>query len=80
MSNRAAYSNARVDELIDMAREELDAKKRLAMMDEAQMLWVQDAPWILTTYPATFEAMAPNISGWVHYPDEHERWKELTGN
>ena len=77
VSNRAAYSNAKVDELIDMSREELDAEKRLAMMDEAQRLWVEDAPWVLTTYPATFEAMAPNVSGWVHYPDEHERWREL---
>ena len=77
VSNRAAYSNAKVDELIDMSREELDAEKRLAMMDEAQKLWVEDAPWVLTTYPATFEAMAPNVSGWVHYPDEHERWREL---
>lgn len=77
VSNRARYSNARVDELIDKSREELDATARLAMMDEAQKLWVEDAPWVLTTYPATFEAMAPNVSGWVHYPDEHERWREL---
>lgn len=80
VSNRAAYSNPRVDELIDLSREELDAERRLEMMDEAQRLWVEDAPWILTTYPATFEAMAPNVSGWVHYPDEHERWRELKGN
>ena len=79
VSNRAAYSNPLVDELIDKSREELDATKRLAMMDEAQKLWVEDAPWVLTTYPATFEAFAPNITGWVHYPDEHERWRELTG-
>ncbi len=78
VSNRSAYSNPRVDELIDKAREELDAGKRLAMMDEAQKLWVTDAPWILTTYPATFEAMNPKLQGWVHYPDEHERWRELT--
>ena len=50
------------------------------MMDEAQQLWVQDAPWILTTYPATFEAMNPKLSGWVHYPDEHERWREMKMN
>jgi ABC-type transport system substrate-binding protein len=80
VSNRSAYSNPRVDELIDMSREELDAGKRLAMMDEAQKLWVEDAPWILTTYPATFEAMNPKVTGWVHYPDEHERWRELTMN
>lgn len=78
VSNRAAYNNPKVDELIDAARSELDAEKRLVMMDEAQQLWVEDAPWILTVYPATFEAMLPDIHGWVHYPDEHERWKELT--
>jgi ABC-type transport system substrate-binding protein len=77
VSNRSAYNNPRVDELIDKDREELDAGKRLEMMNEAQKHWVEDAPWILTVYPATFEAMAPNISGWVHFPDEHERWFDL---
>ena len=63
-----------------MSREELDAGKRLSMMDEAQKLWVTDAPWILTAYPATFEAMNPKVNGWVHYPDEHERWREVQMN
>ena len=49
-------------------------------MDDAQRIWAEDAPWILAAYPATFEAMAPNITGWVYYPDEHERWKELRGD
>jgi len=77
VSNRAAYANEKLDSLIDQAREELDDEKRLALMNEAQKTWVEDAPWILTTYPATFEGMAPNITGWVAYPDEHERWREL---
>jgi ABC-type transport system substrate-binding protein len=80
VSNRAKYSNSEVDKLIDLSREELDAKKRLSMMREAQKLWVGDAPWVLTTYPATFEASAPNIEGWIAYPDEHERWRELSAD
>lgn len=80
VSNRAKYSNPEVDKLIDLSREELDAKKRLSMMREAQKLWVGDAPWVLTTYPATFEASAPNIEGWIAYPDEHERWRELSAD
>ena len=47
------------------------------MMREAQQLWMEDAPWIVTHYPTVFEAMAPNISGWVHHPDDHERWSDL---
>mgnify|MGYP006290676937 FL=1 len=80
VSNRAGYSNPELDALIDAARQELDAETRLGLMDEAQAIWAEDAPWVLATYPATFEAMAPNISGWVYYPDEHERWKELRGD
>lgn len=77
VSNRAKYANPRVDELIDKAREELDADKRAAMMKEAQKLWMEDAPWIVTVYPAVFEAMAPNITGWVPHADDHERWADL---
>lgn len=80
VSNRAGYNNPDLDTLIDQAREELDTERRLALMDEAQKLWGADAPWILAAYPATFEAMSPNISGWTYYPDEHERWRELRGD
>ena len=27
--------------------------------------------------PTLFEAMAPNIEGWVSHPDDHERWADL---
>ena len=77
VSNRAKYNNPDLDALIDEARQELDSDTRLALIDEAQKIWAEDAPWVLAAYPATFEAMAPNISGWVYYPDEHERWREL---
>jgi len=80
VSNRAKYENPALDALIDEARQELDTDTRLALMDEAQKLWAADAPWILATYPATFEAMAPNVTGWTYYPDEHERWRELRGD
>lgn len=80
VSNRAKYENPALDALIDEARQELDTAKRMSLMDEAQKLWAADAPWILATYPATFEAMAPNVTGWTYYPDEHERWRELRGD
>jgi len=80
VSNRAKYKNNDLDALIDAGRQELDTDKRMSLMNEAQKLWGADAPWILVSYPATFEAMAPNVSGWVYYPDEHERWRELRGD
>jgi ABC-type transport system substrate-binding protein len=77
VSNRAKYSNPRVDQLIDESRQSLDADFRDRAMREAQKLWMEDAPWLLTAYPQTFEAMAPNVVGWVPHPDEHERWVDL---
>ncbi|EPX85097.1 ABC transporter substrate-binding protein [Salipiger mucosus] len=78
VSNRAKFRNEELDADIDAAREELDTETRMGLMDDAQKIWAENAPWVLLTYPATFEAMAPNISGWVYYPDEHERWADLT--
>ena len=77
VSNRARYKNPAVDALIDEGKVTMDAGKRDALMREAQKLWMQDAPWIMTAYPQTFECMAPTISGWVPHPDEHERWVDL---
>jgi ABC-type transport system substrate-binding protein len=77
VSNRAKYANPALDALVDRARTTLDATARDRDMREAQKIWMEDAPWLLTVYPQTFEAMAPSISGWVPHPDEHERWVDL---
>jgi ABC-type transport system substrate-binding protein len=77
VSNRARYGNPALDALIDRARTNPDKAAQAAAVKEAQRVWMEDAPWIMTVYPQTFEAMAPNISGWVPHPDEHERWVDL---
>ncbi len=77
VSNRARYSNPKVDALIDQARESPDADFRNRAMREGQQLWMDDAPWLMTIYMQTFEAMGPNVVGWVPHPDEHERWVDL---
>jgi len=77
VSNRAGYSNPDLDALIDEARQTLDRDTRLGLMSSAQETWMNDAPWIVVAYPRTFEAMAPNVEGWVPHPDDHERWYDL---
>jgi ABC-type transport system substrate-binding protein len=77
VSNRARYANPAFDALVDRARTSPDKAVQAAAVKEAQKIWMEDAPWIMTVYPQTFEAMAPNISGWVPHPDEHERWVDL---
>ncbi len=75
VGNRARYKNSKMDEIIDEARYTQDAARRRQLVSEAQKLWVDEAPWIMTIFPTTFEAMAPNIVGWV--PDYHPRWSDL---
>jgi ABC-type transport system substrate-binding protein len=77
VSNRAKYNNPRVDALIDQGRQSLDRERRYTAMREAQRLWMEDAPWILTHYPKVYESMATNVSGWCPHPDDHERWVDL---
>jgi peptide/nickel transport system substrate-binding protein len=75
--NRAAHSNPRIDALIDQARQTLDRDARLALMRDAQRIWLEDAPWAITVYRPLFEVMPANITGYVYHPDEHERWFDL---
>ncbi len=77
VSNRCKYSNPELDALLAQARSSLDAAARDEMMKQAQKIWMDDAPWVLTAYAQLYEAMGPGISGWVPYPDEHERWVNL---
>jgi len=78
VSNRGGYKSDTLDALIDEAKSTLDRDKRIALMREAQKVWMEDSPWLLTVYPDVFEAMSPNIVGWTYYPDGHERWSDLS--
>ncbi len=77
VSNRTNLSVPRINELIDLARVELDPDKARSMMDELQKIWVEEAPWILTTFTPVGEAYSPKLKGFVSYPDNHERWSDL---
>ena len=77
VSNRARFADPRMDALIDEARQSLDPNHRNGLMRQAQALWMEEAPWIVTVYPSVWEASAANISGWCPHPDDHERWYDL---
>ena len=77
VSNRCRYSDPKLDALVAQGRTTLDTAMRDTAMKQAQKIWMDDVPWILTCYAELFEAMVPTITGWVPYPDEHERWIDL---
>jgi ABC-type transport system substrate-binding protein len=76
-ANRNGFNDPEVDALVSRIRQELDTGARNALLRELQQKVMAQTPWILTFYPTLFEAMAPNIAGWVSHPDDHERWADL---
>ncbi len=77
VSNRCRYNNPEIDKLIAGARVTMDTAAREKMMEQAQKIWMDDAPWVMTMYPDVYESMGPTISGWVPHPDDNERWVDL---
>jgi ABC-type transport system substrate-binding protein len=77
-SNRNDYRNPAFDDVVNRALVEQNRERRIELAKEAQRIHSADATWLMTMYPGTFEAMAPNIRGWVWQPDLHERWVDLT--
>ncbi|MGE0450775.1 MAG: ABC transporter substrate-binding protein [Vicinamibacterales bacterium] len=61
--NRGYYSNARVDELLDRASEELDPATRLRLYEEAQRLIAADVPYISLWYKTNVAVARRELSG-----------------
>ncbi|MBU6378261.1 MAG: ABC transporter substrate-binding protein [Gammaproteobacteria bacterium] len=76
-SNRNNYDNPQFDRLVESAQVEADAAKRLDLVRQANRLHGEDATWVYTVYPGHFEIMPKCMTGYVWYPDYHERWKDL---
>ena len=76
-SNRNNYDNPEFDMLVDAAQVEADPARRLDLVRQANRLHADDATWVYIVYPGHFEVMPKCMTGYVWYPDYHERWKDL---
>lgn len=61
--NESHYSNARVDELIEIARSSLDQDERVAAYKEIQQILLDDGPVVVPYFFAQFMVLASHISG-----------------
>ena len=71
--NRTFYTNPRVDELLDIGRNEVDEAAREAAYLEAQELIRDDAPWIFTWTGEELTATASNVTGFRNHPAGHHK-------
>ncbi len=75
--NYVDFSNARVDELIDLGWKALDPEERRELSEEAQRIIVDEAPWVYLAQPDYKIAMRDTVTGFVLYPNEIPRLADL---
>jgi len=68
-TNYADYCNKRVDELIEEATWTVDEAKRQELMNEAQRIIVEEAPWAFLHQPNWIVAVSKNFTGFAKVDD-----------
>lgn len=71
--NRTFYSNAKVDELLDMGRKTLDADERAAYYKEVQEIIRDEAPWIFTWTGENLTGIHKSVKGFNQHPAGHHK-------
>jgi ABC-type oligopeptide transport system substrate-binding subunit len=61
--NQTGYANPAVDRLLEEARVETDAAKRLALYSQAHQLILADAPWVPLYHGSDRWLVAPEVQG-----------------
>lgn len=61
--NQTAYSNARVDKLLEKARLETDKEKRWQLYQQAEEIIVEDAPWVPIYHSVSYVLIKPYVKG-----------------
>jgi len=62
--NHVGYANAQVDALLEEARVEQDHERRMGLYQEAELLILQDAPWVPLTHGVSYTLAKPWVKGY----------------
>jgi peptide/nickel transport system substrate-binding protein len=74
-NNYGAYSNPRVDELLDQGRAQTDPEARRATYEEIAQIITEEAPYIFLLYQGYVVIHTPELQGFVVHPSGS--WKSL---
>lgn len=66
--NEGGYSNHELDSILEAARTEPDAVKRIAMYQQAEDIIIRDAPVLFTANTLSYTLVKPYIQGYVSTP------------
>ena len=63
------FCNAEFDALVDGARAEVDAAKRLAMFEKAQLIFKHERPWMPIAHSSVYIPLRKDVVGFVMAPN-----------
>lgn len=66
--NNINYSNPDVDAILDRARIEQDQELRMELYREAELLIIEDAPWLPLYFGVSHIVVRPEVEGWFDPP------------
>ena len=67
--NKAGYSSAKVDELIERANRVSNREERRKLYDEIQTIVSEEAPYVFLVSADRSEAHRSHVKGYVHLPN-----------
>lgn len=77
-SNFSYYSNERVDELLEAGRRVApDSQESVDIYSEAQMIVVEEAPFIYVNYTEEIAMFQPWIEGWTIHTESSKAYQDL---
>ncbi len=68
-NNDAKYSNKKVDELLNQARQESDHAKRKALYDQVMAVLHEEVPYVYIYHPNNVFGLSSSVTGFVYVPD-----------
>lgn len=65
LQNNPAYQSAELDALVEEARIELDAERRIDLYRQAEQVIIEDAPWVPLFFGTANQVVKPYVTGYI---------------
>jgi oligopeptide transport system substrate-binding protein len=75
--NYAGYSNPRFDAALEAGERAPDAKKRAALLKQAEAMAQKDMPWLPIRFASQTELVAPKVGGYIPNAADYNRSRWL---
>ena len=77
-NNDTNYRNRDVDALLDEAAHTIDPTARLRLLQNAELLAIEDAPWVFLYHPVSFEIVSPRVRSFALHPLRPARFEHAS--